>query len=283
VYMRNFLLIFIFTLIMASCRDKIVCPAFQSTYILDDSTRMAYYSYVWKLDKASRESYLASAFGNGDSLSVGNSSTLRYYDYVEDIIQPREEVRRSSYGIIKYEPMWLKNYKLKTAPKENILGPEPLREKKLEPIDTGEFIASDFSDSLSTDSTAVVMSDSIQTQTETLTVSLDLTEKKDEVKYLYRYDPDSLNNVEQEYYNKYYGELLIDYAEQRRKQAEKLAIANAAEESSQIQAWPSDSTQTETKGKRSLFKKEKAEETESETSGQEGQQEENEEEEGGGF
>jgi hypothetical protein len=256
VFMRNSLIVFLLLLLSFSCRDKIACPTFQSTYILDDSTRMAYYSYAWKLDKDTREKFLASAYGDGDSLAAGSSSTLRYYDYVEDIIQPREQVRRSKYGIVKYEPMWLKNYKLKTAPKENVLGPEPVEKDKPAPIDVGEFVASDFTDSLSSDSTMMVLSDSSMTSGDTVMLARaeDTRPKKKEVKYLYRYDPDSLNNVEQEYYNKYYGELLIDYASQRREQQEKLRIAEEAAQ--QANATPADTTQTgeDTKRKFSLRK-----------------------------
>ena len=276
--MRKVFLVFLTTLLFFSCRDKIICPAFQSTYILDDQTRQAYYSYVWKLDKETREKYLASAYGQTDSLAAGNAGTMRYYDYVADIIQPREEVRRSKYGIVKYEPMWLKNYELKTAPKENILGPEPEKVKEVESIDTGEFIASDFYDSLATDSTSIVIEDTLQSRQEPVRVALEKTQsKKKEVKYLYRYDPDSLNNAEQEYYNKYYGQLLIDYSEQRKKQQDQL---NLTQTDKQLPA-VSDSTQSSETGKKSLFKKSKqATESKSETESGESQEESEKEDEG---
>lgn len=259
-FMRNSLLVIVILLLSLSCRDKIACPAFQSTYILDDSTRMAYYSYVWKLDQDTREKYLASALGDGDSLAAGNSGTMRYYDYVEDIIQPRVPVKRSKYGIVKYEPMWLKNYKLKSAPKENILGPDPIEDQELAPIDVGEFIASDFADSLSADSTSFASVDSTFSSPDTVRVALNSKEKpkKKEVKYLYRYDPDSLNNVEQEYYNKYYGELLIDYSQQRKKQEEKLS--NVATNTSANEAGvASDSTVAVEQGKKRFGRKNKQE------------------------
>ncbi len=204
---------------------------------------MAFYSYAWKLDKETREQFLASAYG--DSMAVGSSGTLRYYDYVEDIVQPREQVRRSKYGIVKYEPMWLKNYKLKTAPKENILGPEPLERKSVEPIDVGEFIASDFTDSLSNDSSLLSIVDSAVAVSDPVMLALDKNPKpeKKEIKYLYRYDPDTLNNVEQEYYNKYYGEFLIDYAAQKREQQERLNRATAAKQRAEASTMTADSTQ----------------------------------------
>lgn len=250
-FMRNSLFVFFILLLSFSCRDKIACPAFQSTYILDDSTRMAYYNYAWKLDEETRQQFLASAYGDGDSLAAGSSGTLRYYDYVEDIIQPREQVRRSKYGIIKYEPMWLKNYKLKSAPKENVLGPGPEEKDVAVPIDVGEFMASDFTDSLATDSTMA------RRDTLVLARSEPEVPRKKEVKYLYRYDPDSLNNAEQEYYNKYFGELLIDYAAQRKEQQDRLNMAAAKQQAASSSSAASDSTQVEGSKKRFSIRKSK--------------------------
>lgn len=38
------LLLFTFCLIVASCQERMVCPAYQSTYILDDSVRSYFFS-----------------------------------------------------------------------------------------------------------------------------------------------------------------------------------------------------------------------------------------------
>lgn len=108
--MRPSLLLLGFTIILFafySCKDKVICPAFQSTYILDDSMRMAYFSPFL-----------------GDSL-------------------PRETamVRKSKYGIIKKDPYLVKNYKLKTSPMENVLRPP---EEDTTSVETGEFVAEDF-------------------------------------------------------------------------------------------------------------------------------------------
>ena len=160
----------------SSCKDRVICPAFQSTYILNDSIRMAKYSL----------------FGE-DSL-------------------PKFQVasRRNKYGIsekYRFFDFFRKNYDLKTAPKKNQLGP-PAKDSlfvhpgdTLDLMDEGEFIASDFanSDSLATDSLAVVpdvvASNSIEPQGP---------------KYKYRYDQRNPYSTEQIYYNKYFGEMLVD-------------------------------------------------------------------------
>ena len=48
-----------------------ICPAFQSTYILDDSTRQAYFSYVWQLDENTRTQFLAKQKGQDPEDSLG--------------------------------------------------------------------------------------------------------------------------------------------------------------------------------------------------------------------
>ena len=160
----------------SSCKDRVICPAFQSTYILNDSIRMAKYSL----------------FGE-DSL-------------------PKFQVasRRNKYGIsekYRFFDFFRKNYDLRTAPKTNQLGP-PAKDSlfvhpgdTLELMDEGEFIASDFtdSDSLATDSLAVVPDVVASTNTE-----------PQGPKYKYRYDQRNPYSTEQMYYNKYFGEMLVD-------------------------------------------------------------------------
>lgn len=82
----------VFIFIAFSCKDKVICPAFQSTYILNDSIRRAKFSL----------------FGT-DSL-------------------PKHQVasRRNKYGIDKNYGLFerqRRNYVLMTSPKENVLGP----------------------------------------------------------------------------------------------------------------------------------------------------------------
>ncbi|MEQ6119761.1 hypothetical protein [Reichenbachiella sp. MALMAid0571] len=163
-------------LVVSSCKDKVICPAFQSTYILNDSIRMAKYSL----------------FGE-DSL-------------------PKFQIasRRNKYGIsekYRFFDFFRKNYDLRTAPKKNQLGP-PAKDSlfvhpgdTLDLMDEGEFIASDFanSDSLTTDSLAIVPD----------VVASNNTEPQGP-KYKYRYDQRNPYSTEQIYYNKYFGEMLVD-------------------------------------------------------------------------
>ena len=74
--MRLLTCILCLILFISSCRDKVICPAFQSTYILDDSVRLAYFSYLWELDDKDRISYLENRRNTKDSLVALSSDTL---------------------------------------------------------------------------------------------------------------------------------------------------------------------------------------------------------------
>ena len=203
-----------------SCKDKVICPAFQSTYILNDSMRRAKFSM----------------FGT-DSL-------------------PKFQVasRRNKYGIserYRFFDFFRKNYDLKISPKENWLGP-PAKDSlfvhpgdEVDLMDEGKFLASDFADSLSTDSLAVVP--------EVITSAQ--TEESQGPKFKYRYDQRNPYSSEQIYYNKYFGQELVDNRPQPKPKepiAEELTI-------------PGDTTGVETKKKfGGFFKKKKKEEGESE-------------------
>lgn len=213
--MRHTIALFIMIIALSGCRDKVICPAFQSTYILDDSVRLTYYSYLWKLDKGERLKYLASQRpANVDSstvAAVGNG--VDYFAYVEEIMVPPNEVNKSRYGIVKYEPYWLKNYKLKSAPMENVLSPPA----EVDPVvEVGEFVASDFSDTINVagDTTAVALHaaaepDIVDTFELPTLARASKPKPKKETVYLYRYDPkDEMLNVEQQYYNKHFGQQL---------------------------------------------------------------------------
>ncbi len=222
------LCVFLVTILLSSaCRDKVVCPAFQSTYILDDSTRMAYYSYAWQLDDITRQQYIASLNAVDTSSAAGamgdspSGDWSKYFTHVEEYVPPPAKVRKNKYGIVKYEPYWLKTLRMKTAPKENVLAPEV---EIAAPIDEGEFFASDFGD----DSPGVAVGlDPLSVGTDSLSVGLDsaavgidslgavpgavaaVPQEPPPPKYRYRYDPEDNFNVEQDYYNKYYGSLLL--------------------------------------------------------------------------
>ncbi|MFT7034156.1 MAG: hypothetical protein ACJA2S_002666 [Cyclobacteriaceae bacterium] len=117
--------------------------------------------------------------------------------------------RRNKYGIsekYRFFNFFKKNYDLKTSPKENQLGPPAKDPLFMHPGDTvdlmdeGEFLASDFADSLSTDSLTVVPD----------VVASSQIEEPTGPKYKYRYDQRNPYSVEQIYYNKYFGETLVD-------------------------------------------------------------------------
>ncbi|MFY0600531.1 MAG: hypothetical protein JXR03_12740 [Cyclobacteriaceae bacterium] len=229
--MRFVITLLIFLLTFSACRDKVICPAFQSTYILDDSVRMAYYSYLWKIDEAERTRYLTSGTTStpvprdstdttavmvaavGSSTGAGNKKD--YFAHAGQYVVPPREVKKTKYGIVKYEPYWLKNYRMKTAPKENVLSPPevvPLIQQDTTPIDVGEIYRADFSDSLALDSLKVAaLSDTVEEEFVLPTLARATTQKKKtKTKYLYNYDPkDKALNVEQDYYNKHFGEYLI--------------------------------------------------------------------------
>ncbi|WP_421868957.1 hypothetical protein [Marinoscillum sp.] len=231
--MRLIIVFVAIVLCFSACRDKVICPAFQSTYILDDSVRSVYYSYLWKLEEEERLTYLAKSksqpeVSETDSAALGgpviaSASEVDYFAYVAQYKVPERDLRKSKFGVVKYEPYWLKNYRQRTAPMENVLKPEPppLMEDT-SAIDMGEFVASDFNDSLAMDSMGIVAELEVSVDSTSLAEedSFDIPsfppiaqmapEKvKPETRYLYRYDPkDELLNVEQQYYNKYFGQQL---------------------------------------------------------------------------
>ncbi len=245
------LCVFVFAMILLSaCTDRVICPAFQSAYILDDSTRTAYYSYAWKLDEGTRQQYIASlssvdttqvdSLGRGDSPSGNNWS--EYYAYAGRYVQPVQRVRKTKYGIVKREPAWLKNYKLRSAPMVNVYGPE---RDHIGPVDEGEFFASDFS---AEDSLGIVSSDSLGLDSTAVAKVPAAVQQEKEQRYRFNYDPDDNFNAEQDYYNKYFGELLVD----RRPPAPPTPIDTVAN-----QTTVPDSLQTNKKGLGGLFKKRK--------------------------
>lgn len=108
----SFPVLFVLCLVFYACKDNVVCPAFQSTYILDDSIRLAKYSYF------------------------ANDSTPKF----------AMVSKRTKYGINKHQSLFRKNYELMTAPKKNVLAPVPEDTLSDEVIDQGDFIAEDFVD-----------------------------------------------------------------------------------------------------------------------------------------
>ena len=166
------------------CRPKMICPAFQSTYILDDSLRFAYFSPLWKLDKETRDAYITKNYDDSKS---------QYFASVEPYVAKVEVGNRTNFGVVRYEPNWLKTYQMRTAHRQDLIWKEGVSEDPTDSMDIGSFVASDFGlDSISGDSVILATQDSIPAK-----------------KYLYGYDPQGQNNAEQEYYNKYFGYLLV--------------------------------------------------------------------------
>lgn len=251
--MRLLTCILCLILFISSCRDKVICPAFQSTYILDDSVRLAYFSYLWELDDKDRISYLENRRNTKDSLVALSSDTLTidsipgskmgevdYFAYVEPLKVPIREVKKNKYGIIKYEPYWLKNYRMRTAPMENVLKPEP--EEEIQPLADEDLLADiEFDSSLtvasegdslgvSVDITGgVVSSDSIQIpESEVLAKAEPAKAEKKKPRFLFGYDPKDDFNVEQAYYNKWFGEQLVYKEPKPKPPVEPLAKDSAA-------------------------------------------------------
>ncbi|MGB3464273.1 MAG: hypothetical protein WBA74_03350 [Cyclobacteriaceae bacterium] len=209
--------------VCSSCRDRVVCPAYQSTYILDDSVRQTYYSYLWKLDEKERQNFLAKEKAK-DSIpnSFSRTPSAEYFAYVEEYVVPERELRKNQYGIIKYEPWWIKTASLRTAPKVNVH--KPVFEEE-EFTEEGTFLAGDF---------AVL--DSLGNPGDSVEVKIPMALQRDSLKnkgtqYLYDYRPDDDFNMEQIYYNKYFGEYLVDRAGMARRDSLAKRQANTIPDS----------------------------------------------------
>jgi len=204
--MKRFTVILCF-FILISCRDKLICPAFQSTYILDDSTRNAYFSYVWQLDEMTCSQYLlrqqSGVPTDSDSLEIIQQPATDYYAYASEYVAPWSISGRSKYGIVKPAFYPVKKYRMRTAPMENILAPEPL---------ANDFDAAEFgTDSLQADTMSIIASDSVATDSPVAAKAQDKALREEETRYLYGYNPADIFNVEQAYYNKYFDDRLIDH------------------------------------------------------------------------
>ena len=116
---------------------------------------------------------------------------------------------------------------MRTAPMENVYSPKPP-----EPIKT-DYVAAEPTDSLAVDSLGVASLDTLAL--DLVTVEETVEEEEDAQKYLYGYEPLDNFNVEQEYYNKYYGEKLIERRPKPDLQALQTAdsLANAIPDSLQ--------------------------------------------------
>ncbi len=191
--------------LLSSCYDKVICPSYQSTYILDDSVRQTYFSYLWKLDEGERQAYLAQQVAKDtiEGEEPDNVPRAEYFAYVEPHKVPERDLKKTKFGIVRYTPYLVKNYQMRTVPMENVLG-LPVEEVVEE---EGEFYASDFADT-----TAIAGADSLYSESDTVEVDIPLAVRSEDKgpKYLYKYDPENrVYNMDQVYYNKYFGESLI--------------------------------------------------------------------------
>jgi hypothetical protein len=210
--MRQFCYAFIIFLLLVSCRDKVICPTFQSTYILDDSVRTTYFSYLWYLNEDERKNYLASNAKTPppDSLGVmvasAEEGAVDYFAYTADYKVPPRETKRTKYGIAKRTPVipnLVRNLQLKTAPMENVLTP-PEIEKSDEP----EAIPQDSSSLAPLDSTAAIAqvdSLNVNQPADSSAVAKQVEEKKAPwVPFRYAFMPSENMQPDQEnYFNKY--------------------------------------------------------------------------------
>lgn len=183
-------------MLLLSCQSNVICPAFQSTYILDDSVREAHFSYVWQLDEFTRDEFLnREQPDNTDTTNIYITKVeqpkVDYYAYAEEhSVVPWREVNKTKYGMIKNVFYPIKKYRLRTSPMKNVYAPEEL---------SNEITSDELYDSLIADTLNLTSQQGIAT-TDT---------EADEVDFLYQFRPDDNFNVEQQYYLKYFGDRLI--------------------------------------------------------------------------
>ena len=234
-YLRFLFIVFATSFIFSGCMDRMVCPAFQSTYILDDSLRFAYFSPLWKLDKLTRDAYISEHYGANSGQDL-----TKYFEEVSSYVRAPEVTHRTKYGVVRYQPEWLRNHELMSAPREDLTWKVAADTAAPSPVDIGDFVASDYGlDSLVGDDLLIASED------------MDTDDPKP-VSYLYKFDPNGKNNVEQLYYNKYFGNLLVSNTESTDSEMTSDSTALKFE---------SDTTDIKKKGFLKLNKKESNEET----------------------
>lgn len=219
-----------------------ICPAYQSMYILDDSIRFAFYSYVWQLDENTRTQFITQIDTDDNINDTITAKVIQqpktdYYAYASEKVVPWKVPARTKYGIIKPVFMPIKKYRMQTAPMENVLGPKPISD---------DFVAKDFEDSRAIDSLSLASADSLAITP----LVQDNSEEKKETRFLYGYNLSDNFNVEQFYYNKYYADRLIDHRPEPEPQPESVASQDLS----------TDSAQTKKPFFRGLFKKKKKKE-----------------------
>jgi len=215
--MRQLCCAFLILILAVSCRDKVICPTFQSTFILDDSVRTTYFSYLWYLDEDERRQHLEThaQVAPKDTLntlvaSADDSATpVDYFAYTADYKAPLQRTSKTKFGIIK-RPIVLstliRNIQMKTGPRQNVLTPpQPeAMEEDVPSVDSTAVAADSLqtlpsrSDSLQTDSTSVVAA-----------AKADSTQKEEDwERFRYEFEPRPGMHPDQDFYYKKYGWLL---------------------------------------------------------------------------
>jgi len=253
------------TLLLASCRDKVICPAFQSTYILDDSVRNTYFSYAWYLSpeernkKSSVEPEILPLDSLGEMVaSIDQSAGVDYFSYTADYKVLPRETKKTKFGIIKRTPIIpniVRNLQLKTSPMKNVLTPPELRkEEEIAP----DPILADSSALAPLDSTATIAAQDslnvIQPDSSSVAVVDEIEEKKKKwIQFKYGFIPSDNMQPDQEYYFRKYGWLLQN-APPREEPVDTTQQIQQMQ-SNGLDSLGTDSTTTQTKGRKGLFKK----------------------------
>jgi len=270
-------------LLLASCRDKVICPAFQSTYILDDQVRDTYFSYAWYLGEEERNaevtaqsSAVSSNSASVDSLgsagsdqlsilppdslgamvaSTDKSAGIDYFAYTADYKVPPRQPKRTKYGIVKRTPLipnFVRNIQLKTSPRENVLLPPEatVEEEEIAPED----VPADSAAIAPLDSTATVaVQDSLgvsQPPDSTAISSVDEAAEKKKAweQFKYGFNPLDSMQPDQRYYFERYGWLLQNAAPKEEP------VDSTQMQSNGLDSIGADST-SQRKGLKGLFKK----------------------------
>ena len=247
-------------LFLASCRDRVICAAFQSTYILDDSVRNAYFSYAWYLgDERNTAPTAAPEILPLDSLgdmvaSTDQSAGIDYFAYTADYKVPPRMPKRTKYGIVKQTPVipnLVKNIQLRSSPKENVYSPPTVAKEEIVP----DPILTDSSALAPLDSTAFIASEdslNVDQPSDSLAVAstpTDEEKRKDWVQFRYGFNPIDGMQPDQEYYFRRYGWLLQNAAPK-----EEPIDTTPIIPTNKVDSLSSDSTSNQ-KGLKGLFKK----------------------------
>lgn len=165
----NFLLIILFAGLLA-CKSNLICPAFQSTYILDDSLRLMAFS------------------------PFGPDSMPKYGPWV----------RKNKNGVIVRETYIRKNYEFRTVKMENQYVPLAADSISFDDNLYQDELAADSVLAASADTPAAPADSSVVDKPATGPVN-----KPAPRKYIRNYDPKDNYNEEQVFYNKHFGELFL--------------------------------------------------------------------------